>query len=160
MKLFLQFQIGQEGYVLEATRIACVLPLLDIKSIPRTPAGVVGVFNYRGKPVPVIDLSELALGVPAPRHLSTRLILVLFAVDDGPDGHKRDRLLGLIAEKVTETIRRGPADFAPAGVTSAAAPYLGPVTSVGGRLLQWIDVPQLLPREVSETLFRDIGESA
>ncbi len=36
-----------------------------IKQIPQAPPGVAGVFNYRGAPVPVIDLSELALGRPA-----------------------------------------------------------------------------------------------
>ena len=52
----------------------------------------------------------------------------------------RERLLGLIAEKVTQTTQREPADFGPAGVTTGVARYLGPVAGDGSRLLQWINV--------------------
>jgi chemotaxis-related protein WspB len=157
MTLFLQTQIGNEGYLLEAAGVVCVLPLVDIRHIPRAPTGVVGCFSYRGTPVPVIDLTELALGRPAPRHLSTRVILVALGGSDERTG-QRERLLGLIAEKVTDTIRRDAADFSPTGITSDSAAYLGPVTTVGGRLLQWVEVSSLLPREVSEALFRHVGQ--
>lgn len=60
--LFLTFQIANDCYALEATQVIEVLPLLNIKRVPRAPCGVTGVFNYHGAPVPLIDLSELALG--------------------------------------------------------------------------------------------------
>ena len=44
--------------------IAEVLPLVDITAIPQAPAGVAGLFNYRGTPVPV-DRSEPADAGPA-----------------------------------------------------------------------------------------------
>ena len=69
-------------------------------------------------------------------------------------------LLGLIAEKVTETVRREPADFVASGVTTDRAPYLGPVTHDGGQLIRWIDVQKLLPAAVSSVLFRQAEESA
>jgi chemotaxis-related protein WspB len=154
MTLFLQFEIGNEGYVVEATRVARVLPLVDIKRIPHAPAGVAGTFNHQGTAVPVVDLCEIALGRPAAMLLSTRLILVPLQVDADAQGSGGERLLGLIAEKVTQTIRRDLTDFAPAGVTTDGAPYLGLVTSAGTRLLQWIDVHKLLPATVAESLFR------
>jgi chemotaxis-related protein WspB len=163
MPLFLQFQIGGEGYLLEAARIACILPMVEFKSIPHAPVGIVGAFDYRGSPVPVIDLSKLTLGIPAARHLSTRLILVPFdaAAQGEPTGKPgRTRLLGLIAEKATETIRRAAADFTCAGVTSHAAPYLDSVTTVAGRLLQLINVSKLLPPEQREAVFPDEGAAA
>ena len=63
--LFLVFQLGPDRYALDAKRVAEVLPLVDIKSIPHAPNGIAGVFNYRGTPVPVIDLAQLTLGQPA-----------------------------------------------------------------------------------------------
>ena len=54
--LFLTFQLGVDRYALDAKRVAEVLPLVDIKQIPHAPAGVAGVFNYRGTPVPVIGI--------------------------------------------------------------------------------------------------------
>jgi len=146
--LFLQFQIGAEAYVLDATRIVEVLPLVSIKHIPGAPEGVAGLFNYRGQAVPVIDLSELTLGRTAQRHISTRLILVRYGA----------HLLGLIAERATETLRREAADFAISGISSDATPYLGPVTQAAGRLIQWIEVDKLLPASVSRVLFRQAEE--
>jgi chemotaxis-related protein WspB len=146
--LFLQFKIGPEAYVLDTAPIVEVLPLVSIKRIPQAPAGVAGLFNYRGKAVPVIDLSELTLGRAAQRHISTRLIVLRYGV----------HLLGLILEQATETIQREPADFAASGIASDATPYLGPVTQDAGRLIQWIAVDKLLPASVSHVLFRQAEE--
>jgi CheW-like domain len=48
-----------------------VLPLMNLKRVPCAPVGVTGVLNYRGTPVPVIDLNEMTLAEPAARHMST-----------------------------------------------------------------------------------------
>ena len=155
MTLFVEFQIGDDGYLLDTATVAQVLPLVAIKRIPHAQKGVAGVFNYRGVSVPVIDLSELAAGEPSRRHLSTRLILVRY-----PDRAGRERLLGLIAEKVTQTVKHEEAEFSAAGVASDAAPYLGSVCATGGRLLQRVEVNKLLTAEVSEVLFRQTEEDA
>jgi chemotaxis-related protein WspB len=57
--LFLIFQLGTDRYAIEAAQVAEVLPLVNTKNIPRAPLGVIGVFDYHGTPVPLIDLSEL-----------------------------------------------------------------------------------------------------
>ncbi len=158
MTLLLQFQIGDDGYVLEATQVTRVLPLVAIKRIPHTPPGVAGSFNYHGIVVPVVDLSEIALGRPSARLLSTRLILIPLPSGGGQVAGE-GRLLGLIAEKVTQTLRREPTDFQPSGVVSHTAPYLGPVTVAGSRLLQWVDVYKLLPAEVADALFQQVGKT-
>ena len=81
----------------------------------RQPATVRGAFDFRGQPVPLIDLSQLALGQPSRDHLSTRIVLV-----HCPDGRGGSRLLGLVAEHVTETFRRQASDFRDAGRPSAS----------------------------------------
>lgn len=153
MALFVEFQMGADAYLLDTAQVVQILPLVGIKRIPRAPAGVAGTFNYRGAPVPVVDLSDIAIGEPAVRNLSTRLILVRY-----PDRTGRERLLGVIAEKVTQTLKRELADFVAAGVASDAASYLGPVCIDGGRLLQRVEVHKLLTAEVSEVLFRQVEE--
>jgi chemotaxis-related protein WspB len=147
--LFLQFQLGKDRYALDSSQVVEVLPLLGIKQIPQALVGVVGAFNYRGRPVPVIDLSELALGRPARRHMSTRIIIVLY-----PGGNGTLHPLGLIAEKATETVHRDPADFADSGVASDDAPYLGPVATDPNGLVQRIEVARLLPAAVRDVLFK------
>ncbi|HEY3658440.1 MAG TPA: chemotaxis protein CheW [Steroidobacteraceae bacterium] len=148
--LFLKFRIGSESYALDTMQIAEVLPLLQITRVPKAPVGVAGLINFRGRAVPVVDLSELMLGEPARPHISTRLILVRYG----------EHLLGLIAEQATETMRREAGSFTDSGITSEAAPYLGPVTQDGGRLVRWIEVQKLLPAAVSGVLFRQAEENS
>jgi chemotaxis-related protein WspB len=153
--LFLLFQLNKEYYALEAGQVREVLPLVGMKEIPHSPSGVAGIFNYRGTPVPAIDLSDLTLGRPAQRLLSTRIILVNYA---GPGGEKH--LLGLIAEKATETLRREPDEFKTSGVTNRDTPYLGPVATDTRGFIQWIKVDQLLPATVRDLLFKQPVESS
>jgi chemotaxis-related protein WspB len=152
--LFLLFQLGKDRYALETGQIEAVLPLLNIKQIPQAPAGVAGVFNYHGAPVPVIDLSQLALNRPAQQRLSTRIILVHY-----PDQAGWPHLLGLIAEYVAQTIRREPGDFSSTGLDHDGAPYLGPVASDAHGLIQWIELHKLLPTSVRDVLFRPAVEN-
>ena len=98
--VYLLIQIGKDRYALEAAALVVVLPRVRLKQIPQAVAGVVGVFNYHGQPVPVVDLSAMALGVPSEESLSTRLLLVHYRRPDGPE-----RLLGVLAEKAIDTAR-------------------------------------------------------
>jgi chemotaxis-related protein WspB len=147
--LFVLFQLGHDRYALDAMQVAEILPLLCIKQSPLAPAGVAGAVNYRNAPLPVIDLSELALGRPAVRRQSTRIILVHY-----PDRDGTPQLLGLIAEKATETMRCEPSDFRSSGITNEGAPYLGPIVSDASGLIQWIEVDKLLPPSVRDVLFK------
>jgi chemotaxis-related protein WspB len=147
--LFLLFELGADRYALDVRSVAEVLPFVGIQPILHAPAGVAGVFDFRGSPVPVIDLSQLTLGRPAERRLSTRIILVHYPIGDG-----ETRLLGLIAERATRTARHAPTEFVSTGVTTDGAPYLGPVATDARGLLQWIEVPVLLPPAVRDVLFK------
>lgn len=147
--LFLVFHIGGERYALQATEIAEVLPRLPLKPIPQAPGWVAGVFAYRGAVVPVIDLSALAFGEAAQARTSTRLVLVHYRADESAE----TRLLGLILEQATETLRCHPADFQPYGLDNRQAPYLGPVREDAQGLLQWVRVADLLDERVRALLF-------
>jgi chemotaxis-related protein WspB len=152
--LFVLFQLGHDRYALDAAQVVEVLPLVQVKQLPRAAPGVAGVFTYRGAPVPVLDLSELALGRPAEVRLSTRLLLVHY-----PDGWGRKRLLGLIAEKATETLRCEPENFVDAGVNAQGAPFLGPVATDPRGIVQWVQVDRLLSSPVRAALFPSVTEA-
>src|SRR3979490_1767316 len=103
--------------------------------MPQTPPAVAGIFNYRGAPVPVIDVSQLTLGRPAERRLSTRIVLVHY-----PDADGQTPLLGLIAERATQTVRHEEKDFVESGLLRQGTWRPGPVPGDARGLLQWIDV--------------------
>ena len=151
--LFLLFQLGPDRYALEANRVVEVVPLLALKRLPQAPVGVAGIFNYRGRPVPAVDLSRLTLGEPAAERLSTRIVVVRY-----PDLSGRVHLLGLIAEQATETLRTDPGDFLDSGIRLNSAPYLGPVLMDGRGPIQLLYEQRLLSEPVRDLLFA--GNSA
>jgi chemotaxis-related protein WspB len=146
--LFLLMQLDGDRYALDIAQVAEVLPLVTLRTLPRAPAGVAGFVDYGGAPVPVIDLSQLLASRPAHRRLNTRLVIVHYQAGE------RKHLLGLIAERATETMRREPADFQDAGVKSALAPQLGPVALDAAGPVHWVDVAGLLPKPLADSLFQ------
>lgn len=153
--LFLLFKLEADHYAVEAGRVTEVLPVVNLKSLPQAPAGVAGVFTYRGNPVPVLDLCELMLERPARSRRSTRLLIVNYTDMQGVE-----RLLGLIAENASETLRCERTAFKDAGFKNDGTPYLGPVTEDPRGLIQWIKVEELLPVPVQAMLFAQVGELA
>ncbi len=148
--LFLLFQLGNDRYALEASRVVEVVPLLDMKQLPQAPRGVAGIFNYRGHPVPAVDLSALTLNQPASQRFSTRIIIVNY-----PDGNGTHHLLGLIAERATDTLHKDANDFVDSGVKLGQAPYLGPILMEDQSPIQWIYEQRLLPEPVRDVLFSE-----
>ena len=148
--LFLLLELGKDRYALDVRQIAEVLPFVEVKQIPRAPQAIAGLFTYRGAMVPVIDLSQLTLGRPAARRLSTRIVLVHY-----PDQNGQTHLLGLIAEKATQAARHEQSDFVASGVTNPGASYLGPVATDPRGSLQSIDLRRLLPPSLRDMLFQE-----
>lgn len=146
--LFLLFRLGTDRYALAADQVIEVLPMLDIKALPGSPAAIAGLIDYRGSLVPVVDVNALALGRPARSRLSTRILLCRYDVAGG--SHR----LGLIAEQATGMMRR-PADaFLPADVHDEGTPWLGPVAPDPDGMIQWIDPGKLLTPAIRDMLFR------
>ena len=93
------------------------------------------------------DVPALALGRPAAQLMSTRVVLVRYP-------HAGTvRLLALLLEGATRTIRLAAEAFHDAGIDMPHARYLGPVASEAGSLVQWIRVEHLLPDDVKALLF-------
>jgi chemotaxis-related protein WspB len=145
--LFLLVQLESECYAIEAGRIAEIVPMVAITPMPQAPAGVAGVFNYRGAPVPVIDLSQVTTGRPARRRLNTRLVLVHYADTSG-----QQRTLGLVAERATEMVRKDPAEFIRAGIVDAGTRDLGPFAAASRGFVRRIDIDALLPAALRQPL--------
>lgn len=152
LTLFLQFEMGEDRFVFDCAQVLEVLPFLALKRIPQAQKGVVGVFDYRGKMTPVIDINELIIGSSARTRISTRIVVVSYHDVEG-----KIHPLGLIAEHVTRTFRRSKADFVASGVENPATPYLGLVASDPNGLIQFVDPQQLLPTSVCDVLFQTLS---
>ena len=146
--LLFTFQAGGQTYGLDARNVIQVAPYPVCTPLPHAPAYVAGLATWRGRTVPVIDLSALIDGTPARPWLSTRLLIIDYAMPDG-----RVNPLGLVAEKAVETVVCEETRCEPQKVTVPDAPYLNGTMDHEGRLIQRLSLDELLPAPVRELLF-------
>lgn len=133
--LFLLFQIGGERYALDVAGVLEVVPCVPLQRVAYAPVSIAGLLDYHGTPVPVLDLHALATGERAGMRFGTRLILVRA----GPE-----RMLALLAERATGTLRCEESDWTSTGLNLPGAPYLGPVTADAEGFIQRVRLDGLL----------------
>ena len=148
--LHVLFHLDDQRYALETGRLVEIVPFVELRALPRAPVYVAGLFDYRGRTVPVIDLTALALGRASRVLHSTRILVI-----DHPLAAGGNRPLGLLAEQVVETLKLAPEAFADPGVEIPEAHYLGRVARDERGLLQTIEPDALLTPEVEALLFRE-----
>lgn len=148
--LLLVFHLGTSRFALDVRAIVEVVPFVNLEPVAHAPSYVGGLFNYRGETVPVIDLRHLVQEAPCVSHMTSRIMLVRYPLAGG-----EQRLLGLLAEKVTETLKRKREDFADAGIRIHDTPYLGDVARDDRGMIHYLEYDQLLPDEVRDLLFEE-----
>jgi chemotaxis-related protein WspB len=151
--MYIVFSIGNDRFALDSSHVVEVVPRVDLWQIPKAPAYVTGLFRYRGRLVQVLDLCQLMKGQPCPVRLSTRILLVHYPGDDGTP-----HILGLMVERVTDTLTSRDLTFAPAGITADEAPYLGEVATDEHGMIHRLRVEALLPAPMRVALQSQPGE--
>ena len=148
--LLLIVKLGPERYAIETNQVAEVIPRVRMREVPHAPDFVVGLFVFRGAVVPVIDLRKLMWGKECELFLNTRIVLV--RLDD-------DRLLGLMAEDVTDTKQSSELTNVETGIEVEKAPYLSTMgVGEGVGMVQLIDIYKLLDQKAQELLYSSIDE--
>jgi len=148
--LLLLFTCGNERYGIDVRQVIEVAPLVRFKKIPKTPEYIAGVFNYRGSVTPVVDLTALMTGTPSRRLLSTRIILISYH-----DSKSAVHILGLVAEKVTDTVKYTERDFQSPGITTEEGAYLDTVAADRDGMIQLIEPQKILPEALQHVLFAE-----
>jgi chemotaxis-related protein WspB len=149
--LYLILQLGADRYALEASQVTEIVPLVRLKSLPGAPVGAAGLMNYRGAPLPVVDLSLLATGVPTAATEAARIVVVRYT---GQGRAGSDDALGLLVPEARDTVRLDPGSFVDAGLAADGAPYLGPVLATAEGVLQRVTVQALLSDELRDAVHR------
>jgi len=153
--LFIVFKAGNASYALEARQVIEVVPLVTLRTCPGAPAYIAGLANYRGTGVPIVDLGRLVGGAPCAVYLSTRIILTPYAGGGG-----QQRVIGLLAETVTNTVEREEADFGQNNAAVPGTPCQGKLAVSGTGFIQRVVVEQLVPKELEQILFTEPEKSA
>lgn len=148
--LVLQFRAGQDLFGLAGKDIIEVAPLTALRKLPHTDVFVAGLFNYRGRMVPVLDLTAMITGNPSQRLFSTRIILVNYK-----SAQEEMHVLGLVAEGATEVHKIQESALQDPGIAVAGAPYLGKIRVNKKKTMQIIDLYSIIPAELRASLFAD-----
>ena len=147
--LMLLFYVGDDRYALDSRRVVEVVPTVTLKKIHNAPEYISGLFNYRGHLVPVIDLCQMIQGREARAYLSTRIVLVNCQFPDTSEGNggslRGPLILGLMAERVTETLDKPETEFVSPGIKIDSTPYLGEMIADDRGMIQFVRVEHLLP---------------
>ena len=161
--LLLTFKAGANRYAIDVARVVEVLPRVELRKIAHAPACLAGLLDYRGKIVPVVDLGLLLDEAPCRDCLSTRIILVNDAPGDHNSSEARTmttnpgstehrlgrarsemrRLLGLIAEHVSDLTTVQPEQIVPVPVWLPRTPYLGAIVQTDQGIVQLIVVEKV-----------------
>jgi purine-binding chemotaxis protein CheW len=95
---FLTFLMANEKYGLEILKVREIIGMMDITSVPTTPAFVRGVINLRGKVIPVIDL-RLKFGIEAKENMQRTCIIVVQIVRNA-----QEMTMGIIVDEVSDVL--------------------------------------------------------
>lgn len=145
--LLLLFHLSNDLYAIDSAQVVEIIPLVILRKLYHAPEYVAGLFNYRGKIVPVIDLCHLIQGYPCHLCLSTRIIMVNY-----PRENNTMQYLGLMAEQVTDTLNKPETELIKPDFQSEQTAYLGEVIMDEQRMIQRIRVESLLPNSHSSWL--------
>lgn len=154
--LLLLFQIDESLYAIDAAEIIEIVPMVLLTQVPAAPNSVAGVFNYHGNIVPAIDLCQLIRGTPCQPCHSTRMIIVQDAAHPAKSVDRNfnfDRL-GLIAERVTETLKVDIDRFSNTKQVSTVS-YLGELLIAEKGLIQQVYWQHLITEADQNTLFAE-----
>ena len=145
----LTFTVAGAAFAIPSRTVIEVLPLVPARPLPLMPGFVRGIFTYRGRLVPLVDLGRRFAAVDAaeqrPDRLSTRVIVVEFPAGGEAPYPVR---LGLIAENVVSIRSTEEADSSTPEMALGHAPFLGQVLRLGGQTVQLIAVERLLPPDL------------
>ena len=136
--LILLFYAGDDLYAIESSRVIEVIPRVSLRKVQHVPDYVAGLFNYRGVILPVIDLCHLIQKSPSRSHLSTRIMIVQYPRPNGTLQY-----LGLMAERVTETLTISDSDIKNSNLKVEEAPYLSGTILDEQRIIQCVQLEKL-----------------
>ena len=135
---FISFAIGDDQYGVDIMAVREIKGWSEITRLPKQPDYVRGVLNLRGVIVPIIDLRcRFGQGMTAATVMHVVIIVQM-----------EDRLVGLLADRVSDIISVDPAKIKPVPkvAQSARLDFLAGIVTVDEAMIALIALSNLLTR--------------
>jgi len=140
---FLTFLMANEKYGLEILKVREIIGMMDVTSVPTTPAFVRGVINLRGKVIPVIDL-RLKFGLEAKEDNDRTCIIVMQLGRSA-----QDMTMGIIVDEVSDVLDIGQDQIEPAPLFGAdiRTDFILGMGKVDQRVVTLLDMDRVLTEQ-------------
>lgn len=146
------FTLDAQAYALQVERVQEIIRVPVITPVPGSAACVEGVFNLRGRVVPIMDLAKRLGLAPQAHSKTTRVIIVQIG----------SRAVGLLVDAVTEVIGVRAHEWSAAGEILTGLPrsecFVG-VRRLETGLLLALDLERVLTLTEQAALERAIAEA-
>jgi chemotaxis-related protein WspB len=155
------FHVGPERFAVDTSSVTEVIPGIPARPVPAAHDALIGVIDYRGRVVPVVDLCRLFGRGACPARLSNRILVCNLAGGGRQWGEDddRERYLGVLAEDVTRITTLDPdAPGSHPGPDTPGVRGLGRILHDGEGLIQLVRVGELIPHDVLAAMIGEAGE--
>lgn len=162
------FHVGSERFAIDTKSIAEVIPCIPPRPVPSAMEAVIGVIEYRGRVIPVLDLCRLFGAGDCPVRLSNRILVCNLAAaeaesegeseaqSEGRGAAREGTQVGILAENVTRvTTLDADAPGAHPGPETPGVRGLGKILQDATGLVQLVYVEELIPADVMASLARE-----
>ncbi|MCW8801716.1 MAG: chemotaxis protein CheW [Desulfobacter sp.] len=95
---YLTFTLSDESYGIGILKVKEIIGMMPITSVPKTPGFVKGVFNLRGKVIPIIDL-RLKFDMES-KDYTERTCIIVVEIEAGEE----TVLIGIVVDSVSEVL--------------------------------------------------------
>lgn len=133
------FGLGNEEYAVDILKVQEINRMVEITTVPNSPAYVEGVINLRGKVIPVVNLrTKFGLSQKENDEQSRIVILDIQGITTG-----------LIVDSVSEVLRISTDIVEPAPQMTAAVntDFIKGIAKLENRLIVLLDIDRLLGRQ-------------
>jgi purine-binding chemotaxis protein CheW len=140
---FLTFLMANEKYGLEILKVREIMGMMDVTSIPTTPAFIRGVINLRGKVIPVVDL-RLKFGIEAKEDTQRTCIIVVHLTHTA-----QEMTMGIIVDEVSDVldIDRNQIEPPPSFGANVRTDFILGMGKVDQKVMTMLDIDRVLTEQ-------------
>lgn len=151
---YLTFLLQGETYGLEILKVQEIIGLMCITRVPKTPEFIRGVFNLRGRVIPVIDL-RLKFGLERVPDTERTCIVVVQTLRGG-----EALTVGIIVDEVSEVLKIDPTaiEETPSFGADVDTDFILGIGNVNQKIIMLLDVNRVLSGEESAEVAQAAGD--
>ncbi len=131
-KQFIIFNLGEEEFGVEVTKLKEIIKPPKIVSVPDTPAFIEGIINLRGEIHPIFNLRRKFGFAEKPFDENTKILIV----------NANDNKVGVVVDEVSEIIRMDDTDIeeTPELVSKISGEYISGVGKKDDRMVMLLNL--------------------